>query len=35
MLVTLIVKAAPALVAGTPGVILYKPVKRLWQKWFG
>ena len=31
----LIIKAAPVIVGGSPGLILYKPVKRLWMKWFG
>lgn len=35
VLLVLIVKAAPALIAGSPGLILYKPFKKVWQKWFG
>jgi hypothetical protein len=30
-----VLKLAPALLAGSPGLVLYKPVKKLWQKWFG
>lgn len=30
-----IVKAAPVLVAGSPGLLLYKPAKAIWKKWFG
>ncbi|HEX3682715.1 MAG TPA: hypothetical protein VHU83_09230 [Bryobacteraceae bacterium] len=35
VLLTLIIKAAPALMAGIPGVLLYQPVKAVWKKLFG
>lgn len=31
----LIVKATPVLVASAPGLMLYKAIKKPWQKWFG